>query len=43
VTVRKRFKICCTFDHRVADGATMGKMARVVRRLLEDEPESLFS
>lgn len=34
--VRKVLRLCATFDHRIVDGHAAGKLAREIRRLVED-------
>jgi pyruvate dehydrogenase E2 component (dihydrolipoamide acetyltransferase) len=35
VVIRQRMNLCCTFDHRFADGLLGSKMAKLIRELFE--------
>jgi pyruvate/2-oxoglutarate dehydrogenase complex dihydrolipoamide acyltransferase (E2) component len=41
VVIRKRMKICATFDHRFIDGVHMGRMAKIMNRWLT-HPDDYF-
>lgn len=41
VVVQKQFNVCATVDHRICDGATLGRMAQYIKHVLENEPHRL--